>query len=165
MSRRVLTPLPPAPAAPPAPPLPSVPATPSGDATDTLARTLWGEARDQPVRAIEGVAAVVMNRVRRARERGGWWWGGDPATVCRMPLQFACWNPDGPGRAALAAVTEADPTFVVCRRIARRALAGLLADPTGGATHYHAAGDFPDWASDRGASAEIGDLLFYNDVE
>ena len=142
----------------------------SDDAVDTLARTLWGEARGEPVRAIEAVAAVVMNRVRRARERGGWWWGGDVVSVCRKPFQFSCWNPGDPRRADLLAVTSTDPVFATCLRTARRAVAGLLPDPTEGATHYHRTGIDPSaadvsWARGRCVCAEIGGLLFYNDVE
>jgi len=137
----------------------------SEDAVDVLARTLWGEARGESVRGIEAVAAVVMNRVRRARERGGWWWGGDVVSVCRKPLQFSCWNPDDPNRAKLLAVTPADPVFATCLRTARRAVAGLLPDPTEGATHYHRTGIHPAWAQGRCACVEIGRHLFYNDVE
>lgn len=39
-------------------------------AADVLARTLYGEARGESVRGKEAVAAVVMNRVRRARAAG-----------------------------------------------------------------------------------------------
>ncbi|MBP2293084.1 cell wall hydrolase [Azospirillum rugosum] len=131
----------------------------SGEAVDTLARTLWSDARGEPVRAMEALAALVMNRVRRARERGGWWWGGDVVAVCRKPGQFGGWNG---GRDA---VTSDDPAFAACRRIARRAVAGQLADPTFGATHVHRAGESPDWAHGRSACAEFGTLLFYNDVE
>ena len=137
----------------------------SSDAVDTLARTLWGEARGESVRAMEAVAAVVMNRVRRARDHGGWWWGGDVAAVCRLPGQFPCWDPDAPGRLGLSSVTAADPVFAVAQRIARRAVAGLLDDPTGGATHLHRADENPDWAQGRGACAGIGGFQFYNDVE
>lgn len=143
----------------------AAPAALSDAAVDTLARTLWGEARGESVRGIEAVAAVVMNRVRRARERGGWWWGGDVVSVCRKPFQFSCWNPDDPNRPALLAVTSADPVFATCQRTARRAVAGLLPDPTDGATHHHRIGIDPPWALGRCACAEIGDLLFYNDVE
>ncbi len=55
--------------------------------------------------------------------------------------------------------------FQSCLRIARRALAGTLKDPTGGATHYHAGGMTPPWAKDRKPSAEIGRHRFYNNVE
>lgn len=134
-------------------------------AVDTLARTLWGEARGETVRAMEALAALVVNRVRRARERGGWWWGGDVVAVCRKPGQFACWDAGVPERDGLLAVAPDDPAFAACQRIARRAVAGQLADPTGGATRVHRAGENPDWAQGRSACAEFGTLLFYNDVE
>lgn len=134
-------------------------------AVDTLARTLWGEARGEPVRGIEAVAAVIVNRVRAAERRGGFWWGDSVVAVCRKPFQFSCWNGDALDRASLAAVTAADPVFATCLRVARRALAGLLSDPTGGATHYHAAGLQPDWAAGHCPSAEIGSLIFYNTME
>lgn len=130
-----------------------------GSAVDILARTLWGEARGEPVRGIEAVAAVVMNRVRH-----GGWWGDTVETVCRKPMQFSCWNPDDPNRAKLDQVTEADRIFRICVRIARRAIGGSLADPTNGATHYHARFVHPLWARGRAPSAEIGNHVFYADV-
>ncbi len=134
-------------------------------ATDTLARTLYGEARGERVRGKEAVAAVIINRVHLARKRGGYWWGDTIETVCRRPWQFSCWNPSDPNRAKLEAVTPRDRAFASCLRIARRAISGVLADPTGGATHYHAKGLRPPWTRDRTPSAEIGNHLFYNDVE
>ena len=50
---------------------------------------------------------------------------------------------------------------LVCRRIACRAAAGSLPDPTGGATHWHDAGALPGWALGRVPAAEIGGLVFY----
>ena len=61
--------------------------------------------------------------------------------------------------------TAADPVFATCLRVARRAVAGLLPDPTGGATHYHAVGLHPDWAAGHGPCAEIGRHVFYNTTE
>lgn len=137
----------------------------TADTIDVLARTLWGEARAEPVRAIEAVAAVVINRVRLAQARGGHWWGDSVQTVCLKPFQFACWSKDGTGRADPRRVTVEDPVFATCLRTARRAAAGLLPDPTGGATHYHRAGVHPVWAAGRSPSAEIGGLVFYPMVE
>lgn len=137
---------------------------PVDDAVDTLARTLWGEARGEPVRGIEAVAAVVVNRVRLAERQGGHWWGGNIVAVCRKPYQFSCWNPGDPNRAKLMAVTAADPVFATCLRVARRAVAGLLPDPTGGATHYHRVGLSPSWAVGHSPCAEIGRHLFYDSV-
>lgn len=137
----------------------TVPAQP-GSAADILARTLWGEARGEPVRGIEAVAAVVMNRARR-----GGWWGDSVESVCRKPMQFSCWNPSDPNRAKLERVDETDRAFRICLRIARRAIAGSVDDPTHGATHYHVRGLLPKWARGRDPSAEIGNHLFYAGVE
>ena len=132
---------------------------------DILARTIWGEARGELVRGKEAVAAVVLNRVRRARKRGHYWWGNDIESVCRRPHQFSAWNPNDPNRDKLLAVTPDNRAFQSCLRIARRAVHGGLDDPTGGATHYHARSVSPPWARGKAASAEIGRHLFYNDIE
>jgi len=131
------------------------------DAADVLALTLWGEAGDRPVRAMEGVANVVMTRMRLAAKPGGpAHLGRGVAGVCRAPFQFACWHPGHPRRARLA---ESAPAADLgpCRRIAARALAGALPDPTEGATHYHDAAQLPRWALGRVPTAELGGLVFY----
>lgn len=138
----------------------------SDPAVDTLARTIYGEARGELVRGKEAVAAVIMNRVRRAKERGGhYWWGSTTDDVCRKPWQFSCWNENDPNLARIKAVGRDNRNFQSCLRIARRALAGTLKDPTNGATHYHAKGVHPPWARNRKPSAEIGHHRFYNNVE
>lgn len=134
-------------------------------AVDVLARTVYGEARGESVRGKEAVAAVIVNRMRRARARGGYWWGATIAEVCRRPFQFSCWNDDDPNRAVIAAVEPGNKTFEACLRIARRAVAGTLDDPTQGSTHYHAKEVHPPWAYRRSPVAAIGSHLFYNDVE
>ena len=155
-----------APSPPPEPASAGTPPTPKDRAGDILARTIYGEARGESVRGKEAVAAVVMNRVRRAREAGGtYWWGGTVEAVCQRPWQFSCWNAGDPNRVKIEAVDDGNRVFQTCRRIARRALAGTLGDPTEGATHYHAKSVNPPWARGRAPSAEIGHHLFYNDVE
>jgi spore germination cell wall hydrolase CwlJ-like protein len=124
---------------------------------DTLALTLWGEAAHRPVRAIEALAALVMNRARAAVPH----WGTGVAGVCRAPFQFPCWNRNHPRHARLREVPRDDPAMAVCRRVAARALAGTLPDPTGGATHFHDALALPGWALGRPAVAEIGGFCFY----
>jgi spore germination cell wall hydrolase CwlJ-like protein len=128
-----------------------------------LALTLWGEAAGRPVRAVEGVAAVVMARVRLAAAPDGpRHLGMGVAGVCRAPFQFPCWLPGHARQAAMRdpAIVE-DPAFTMCRRIAARALAGALPDPTGGATHYHPADSLPRWAVGQVPTAELGGLVFY----
>ena len=134
-------------------------------AIDTLARTLWGEARGEPTRGIEAVAAVVINRVARARAKGGFWWGDTVIAVCRKPFQFSCWNADDPNLAKLLAVRAGEAKFDLCLNVARQAVSGQLADPTGGATHYHARSVRPAWAAGRSPTVEIGSHLFYANVE
>lgn len=134
-------------------------------ALDILARTIYGEARGELVRGKEAVAAVVMNRVRRGRDRGGYWWGDSVVDVCTKPWQFSCWNTNDPNREKVLAVSDRNRTFRSCLRIAGRALDGRLSDPTDGATHYHARAVSPPWSKNRQPSAEIGGHVFYNDVE
>jgi spore germination cell wall hydrolase CwlJ-like protein len=128
---------------------------------EVLALTLWGEAADRPVRAMEAVASVVITRVRLAAAPGGpAHLGRGVAGVCRAPFQFACWHPGHPRRRALAELPDG-AELGACRRVAARAIAGALPDPTGGATHYHAAELLPRWALGRVPEAEIGGLVFY----
>ncbi len=102
----------------------------------------------------------VIERYRHAKERRGQW---------ESHWQFSCWNEGDPNRAKIEAVGQGtdknNRNFQSCLRIARRALAGTLKDPTGGATHYHEKSATPPWARDRKPSAEIGNHRFYNDVE
>jgi spore germination cell wall hydrolase CwlJ-like protein len=136
-----------------------------GGASDVLALTLWGEAAGRPVRAIEGVASVVMTRVRLAAGAGGeTHLGRGVAGVCRAPFQFACWHPGHPRHRALAEL-PADADLGACARIAARAMAGALPDPTRGATHYHPEEVLPRWALGRVASASLGGLVFYRLME
>ena len=130
-----------------------------------LARTLYGEARGETVRGKEAVAAVILNRVHRAKQKNGYWWGNTVTAVCRKPWQFSCWNSNDPNRVKIEAVAPTNKTFACCLRIARRAINGGLEDPTQGATHYHAKSANPAWARGRPPSAEIGNHLFYNNVE
>lgn len=128
---------------------------------EVLALTLWGEAAGRPVRAIEAVASVVITRVRLATAPGGpTHLGRGVVGVCRAPFQFACWHPGHPRRRAIAELAE-DAALGACRRVAARAIAGALPDPTGGATHYHADDRLPRWALGRVPEAEIGGLVFY----
>ncbi len=138
---------------------------PVDPAIETLARTIYGEARGELVRGQEAVAAVIMNRVGRAEERGVYWWGNTVIEVCRRPWQFSCWNENDPNRAKVESVGLDNRAFAPCLRIARRAANKVLKDPTGGATHYHVKGVRPPWAIGRKPSAEIGNHLFYNNVE
>jgi spore germination cell wall hydrolase CwlJ-like protein len=135
------------------------------DPAEVLAMTLWGEAGSRPVRAVEAVASVVMARVRLAARPGGAaHLGQGVAGVCRAPFQFACWHPGHPRQRALAELPDG-ADLGPCRRIAARAIAGALPDPTDAATHYHEEVVLPRWALGRTPTAEIGGLVFYRLIE
>ncbi|NQU58997.1 MAG: cell wall hydrolase [Rhodospirillales bacterium] len=132
---------------------------------ELLARTLYGEARGETVRGKEAVACVIINRVKRARERGGYWWGDSLGLVCQKPWQFSCWNAGDPNLKKITAVAPDNRVFQSCIRIARRAATGALDDLTGGATHYHTKGVNPPWSRAKAPSLEIGNHLFYANIE
>lgn len=100
--------------------------------------------------------AGLLARHRRARERRRAW---------ESHWRFSFWNPGNPNRRVILAVEAGDPVFAGCLRIARRAVAGVLRDPTGGATHYHHRAVLPAWAVAKAPCAEIGAHLFYRDID
>jgi len=131
---------------------------------EVLARTLYGEARGEELAGIEAVASIILNRVAFAQTRGRYWWGNDIKSVCLKPSQFSCWNKADPNRKKLLALSPRDPAYRLCKRIAKRAVAGDLPDQTEGATHYHTHAVDPFWARGHVPCAEIGNHLFYRDI-
>ncbi len=123
---------------------------------DCLALNIYHEARGEPLDGQVAVAQVVMNRVGDAEfpgqvcdvvRQGGEW----PRDRC----QFSWWC-DGRGDRPddLAAWTGS-------KDLARRILAGSVADPTGGALWYHADYVTPSWDMDIVRQAKIGRHVFY----
>jgi len=131
----------------------SVPADKIEDVT-CLAQNLWFEARGSSAEDQLAVAHVVLNRVADA---------GYPGAVCDVvwqPKQFS-WTHDG-----LSDHVRFDN--VIDRRVWKHlvqlsmvTLAGEAADPTGGATHYHAAYVSPYWAGHMDLVVRIDDHLYY----
>ncbi len=138
------------------------------DDIDVLARTIWGEARNQGREGMQAVANVIANRVNTDLGNDGRpdWWGEGWAGVCKRPWQFSCWNEGDPNRAKLEAVTARDPQFARALDIAGQAVAGTLPDLTGGATSYHtirpaAAIWPPKWAAEMTETVRLGAHVFY----
>jgi spore germination cell wall hydrolase CwlJ-like protein len=132
---------------------------------DVLARTMWGEARGEGEAGMRAVAAVVMNRVAIAKARGGYWWGSGVVGVCQRPYQFSCWNKSDANFRKILAVDATEPLFAAVLKMARDYVRGRGEDPTGGATHYHAAGIRPRWSEGHEPAVIIGRHFFYNDME
>ena len=129
------------------------------DSTQVFARTLWGEARSEGTIGMAAVAAVIINRVQV-----GGWWGNDIKQVCLQPYQFSCWNKSDPNLPKMRRLTSKDPDFIKALTIARLAEAGLLKDPTNGATHYHTIWVSPNWAKGKGVCFSRGSHLFYKNI-
>lgn len=132
---------------------------------DTLARTIFGEARGESVEGMEAVANVIQNRVKIAQKKGRYWWGNNIIGVCQKPYQFSCWNKDDPSYKRLLEVTDKNIHFATALRIARRAVINALRDRTYGATHYHADYVSPFWAKGEKPVKTIGRHIFYKLVE
>ncbi len=125
--------------------------------TDTLARTIWGEARGEGSMGMQAVAAVVHNRLAVSKQKGKFWWGNSIIEICQKPYQFSCWNRDDPNYRKVLNVDKRDRIFAKALDIAGT----CMADPTDGATHYHAAGVFPYWSRHQKPTATIGHHIFY----
>lgn len=130
-----------------------------GGATQVLAQTLYGEARDQSSAALQGVASVVLNRARKS--------GKTISATCLAPNQFQCWNP---GTRDYVATINAphvnDSAYKKCLAIATAVINGNLSDNTGGATFYFSP---PVTAAPRGwgnvvKTTNIDQLQFFRPV-
>ena len=136
----------------------------------TLARTIWGEARDQGYKGMQAVANVIMNRYMAAQvsNLAANQFGCTISEICQKPYQFSAWNKNDPNRAKLLVVDDTNKDFAQALSIASRALRGDLPDATGGADHYLniplteslRGGDLPSWVDLRFKTADIGAHTF-----
>ena len=120
-----------------------------------MAATIWGEARSEPLAGRIAVGWVVRNR---AADPG--WWGRDVRTCCLSPGQFSCWW-DTPGPGGAPGRRDATRPFRACLQIAGEVMTGDLADPTGGADHYHRDDVRPALGAGRKPIRVIGRHIFY----
>ncbi len=132
---------------------------------DTLARTLWGEARGEGSKGMQAVANVIINRRDISRKLGSYWWGNDIINICQKPYQFSCWNRSDPNYPKLMNVTEKDIQFQNAIQLSKRALSGTLDDITKGSTHYHAKSVTPFWAKKETPLLTLKNHKFYRLIE
>ena len=127
---------------------------------DIMARTIWGEARNQ---GPDGMAAVAHTIINRAYKQS--WYGKTFADVCLKPFQFSCWNEHDPNRDKILALQYDDCDLLICISAAALSLGGNVPDLTNGATHNHTTGVNPPWAKNKTPNCQIGDHLFYSGID
>jgi len=128
---------------------------------DTLARTLYGEAKAGDVEDATAIAATIMNRVAYPN------WPNDVSAVCLQPYQFSCWNVSDPNRLRIMNANVKEPWFRQCHEIAVKTIARQIPDQTDRATHYYAKTmkKAPKWAKGKAPCHQTAGHLFFNDID
>lgn len=131
------------------------------DDIDSVARTIFGEARGEGKQGMQAVANTIMNRVAKKA-----WYGLTPYEVCHKPWQFSCWNEADPNCQIINDVDQTIPVFCDALQIAANAVSGSLDDITNRATHYYdrRMPTPPSWADGKDPCASIGHHLFFNNI-
>ena len=125
---------------------------------ETIAFTLWGEARNQPEEGILAVASVIYNRtVERLKRFEDEIPADAMVKVCLAPHQFSSWTKE--------IFNQQEPSdcdkWTICCKIAEDMVSGAF-EPTIDATSYFA--DYiekPYWANAMTFVTKIGQHLFY----
>lgn len=124
-------------------------------ALECLSQAVYYEAAREPQLGQEGVAQVVLNRVRHPAYPksvcGVVYQGAARATGCQFT--FTC---DGSLRWAPQAAL-----WSRAKAVAARALAGHVDKTVGSATHYHAQYVAPYWAPTLVKMTQVGQHIFY----
>lgn len=127
-------------------------------ALDTAARTLWQEARGEPLVGKQAVSHVMWNRVRDGR------WGPNLATVCLWRAQFSGWYvPSDPNFKAACVLPDDDKMLLQLRTVLEAAEKDP--DPTGGALFYFANSmkNPPSWSKAMTFKGMFGNQRFWTD--
>lgn len=126
---------------------------------DYLIRTIVFEALGETEIGKAAVAYVILNRKRNGS------WGDRIRDVVTYPRQFEPWMTR---KDEVEKLSPNDPRYLDAARIADGVLAGLIPDPTAGATHFlnpvvvrqRRGGSLPSWAD--GDGQPIGRHVFYS---
>lgn len=126
---------------------------------DTLARTIYGEARSELYKfglaPLIAIANVVVNRKNKK-------FANSIHEVCIMPYQFSCWNENDPNKAKIISVTSQNElVFRQCLVVAENVLTEKWPDLTDGCDHYHLCGIKPYWATYKEPKRIFGSHFFY----
>lgn len=137
---------------------------------DVWTRTVWGEARGEPLMGQIAVAHVILNRWWKPG-----WWSREKAdgvvddtieAVCKDPFQFSVWNTGDPNRALMTNLPITDQKYEHLWQICLMVWEGKFPDPTYASLHYHTTdlNPLPRWALNKEPVVTIGRHHFYNDI-
>lgn len=127
-----------------------------------LAKTIYGEAAEQPFKGKLAVGQVIMNRVNTPGK-----YGQDIRSVVTKPNAFSIWNNLGnPWTHKTLISQEDDPAYAEALKAADMILSGKAPDLTKGATHYYNPKKAdPAWKTAGKETARIGDHRFRRGVD
>lgn len=124
-----------------------------------LAKTIYGEAKNENVLIKEAIGHVAINRYKQINIDNELKLSLDQ--ICLDPEIFKCWNGKNLISNNLFSVNMTDENFATCNRIARKIYFGLIKDPTYNSTKYHKIDEYPKWSLTKAPNVEIGNFLFY----
>lgn len=152
---------------------------------EVMARTLYGEAAIKHKNQSEAderaeLAGIAWTSVTRAKMAQSWfdrhgathilYGNGEVWSALLARRQYSTWD-GGPYTRQIGQIEtenmrlkggEVVVAWARCQEVAKGVLEGRIPDPTGGATHYHAAGiELPPWAKVYKFLCRLGDHLFY----
>lgn len=146
----------------------------SGEDIEILARTIFGEARNQSVAGQIAVGFVIAHRAaiaaayRAAHGKSHPLFGdGSLGSACKAPWQFSCWNKSDPTRARMIGVTLDDAAYQRAFYVALAIVCGEVSDALPKSTHYYnpaAVRGIPAWTKDATFLATIGAHMFFGGV-
>ena len=115
---------------------------------ECLARNIYFEARNQPIKGQEAVAHVTLNRLKSGKH-------GD--SICKVVYQPYAFSWTLNSRSKMNEIKAE----TLAREIAFNTLLGNTKDPTHGATHYHATYVTPYWSKKLEKKVKISSHIFY----
>lgn len=116
---------------------------------ETIASTLWMEARGEGCNGIDAVASVIYNRAKVKD-------GNAMAAVCLKRKQFSCWN----GRKHTVPAKAKGAMWDYCLTVARRMAGGSFV-PANNANHYYNPSRCnPSWGKSLKDSFVLGNHRF-----
>lgn len=127
---------------------------------EKMARTIYGEARGEPLPGKIAVAYVILNRAKFRNTR--------PWKVCSDPAQFSCWQQTDLNYREMNKVALDDPVFAECVYATTLALSGQQRPDwlTPTVRHYHTVSlsPVPYWAREHTPIHTLGNHVFYDAI-